>query len=155
MTQEEFLEKLAPCLEHGDLDACVEEAAKLAKEMGIGAKDLLGLSSAQGDRGDHGLAYVLALAAAWSLTAPYKANAYYNAALASKSLGRSTEAEDHYKKALEIDHNFAEAHYNYANLLADLRRNTEAEDHYKKGMCLALINLLRSILETMSTRRII
>jgi hypothetical protein len=26
----EFLQKLAPCIEHGDLDACVEEAAQEA-----------------------------------------------------------------------------------------------------------------------------
>jgi hypothetical protein len=27
---EEFLKKLAPCIERGDLDACVEEAARVA-----------------------------------------------------------------------------------------------------------------------------
>ena len=30
---EEFLQKLAPCIERGDLDACVEEAARVAEEM--------------------------------------------------------------------------------------------------------------------------
>lgn len=30
---EEFLQKLAPCIERGDMDACVEEAARLAGEM--------------------------------------------------------------------------------------------------------------------------
>ena len=34
---EEFLQKLAPCIERGDLDACVEEAARVAREMGVGA----------------------------------------------------------------------------------------------------------------------
>jgi|GEM_PF-1825528 len=33
---QEFLQKLAPCIERGDLDACVEEAARLAREMEIG-----------------------------------------------------------------------------------------------------------------------
>ena len=33
---EEFLKKLAPCIERSDLDACVEEAAQ---EMGVGAED--------------------------------------------------------------------------------------------------------------------
>ncbi len=33
----EFLQKLAPCIERGDLDACVEEATRLAGEMGVGA----------------------------------------------------------------------------------------------------------------------
>ena len=27
---EEFLKKLAPCIERGDLDACLEEAARVA-----------------------------------------------------------------------------------------------------------------------------
>jgi hypothetical protein len=33
---EEFLQKLAPCIERGDLDACVEEAARVAREKGGG-----------------------------------------------------------------------------------------------------------------------
>jgi len=33
----EFLQKLAPYIERSDLDACVEEAAQLLGEMGIGA----------------------------------------------------------------------------------------------------------------------
>ncbi|MFZ3059843.1 MAG: hypothetical protein WA102_08910 [Candidatus Methanoperedens sp.] len=36
---EEFLQKLAPCIERGELEACVEEAARLAREMGIGAEE--------------------------------------------------------------------------------------------------------------------
>ncbi len=35
----EFLKKLAPCIERGELEACVEEAARVAKEMGIEAQD--------------------------------------------------------------------------------------------------------------------
>ncbi|MCZ7401287.1 MAG: hypothetical protein O8C61_03610 [Candidatus Methanoperedens sp.] len=38
---QEFLQKLAPCIERGDLDACVEEAARVAREMGVGAEELL------------------------------------------------------------------------------------------------------------------
>ncbi len=30
---EEFLQKLAPCIERGELEACVEEAARVAKGM--------------------------------------------------------------------------------------------------------------------------
>lgn len=37
---QKFLQKLTPCIERGDLDACVEEAARLAEEMGIGAGEL-------------------------------------------------------------------------------------------------------------------
>jgi len=42
---EEFLQKLAPCIERCDLDACVEAAAWMAREMGMGAQELLDLSS--------------------------------------------------------------------------------------------------------------
>ena len=42
---QEFLKKLAPCIERGDLDACVEEAARVAKEMGVGAEELMELFS--------------------------------------------------------------------------------------------------------------
>jgi hypothetical protein len=30
-----FLQKLAPCIKRGDLDACVEEAVRVAGEMGV------------------------------------------------------------------------------------------------------------------------
>jgi hypothetical protein len=32
---EEFLQKLAPCIERGDLDACVEEAARVARRFAL------------------------------------------------------------------------------------------------------------------------
>lgn len=32
---EEFLQNLAPCIERGELEACVEEAARVAGEMGM------------------------------------------------------------------------------------------------------------------------
>ncbi|MFZ2196245.1 MAG: hypothetical protein WAV13_00820 [Thermodesulfovibrionales bacterium] len=33
---QEFLQKLAPCIERGDLDACVEEAARVAGDGDMG-----------------------------------------------------------------------------------------------------------------------
>jgi hypothetical protein len=36
----EFLQKLAPCIERGDPDACVGEAARMAREMGVGAVEI-------------------------------------------------------------------------------------------------------------------
>lgn len=30
---QEFLQKLAPCIERGELDGCIEEAARLAQEF--------------------------------------------------------------------------------------------------------------------------
>lgn len=40
---EEFLKKLAPCIERGELEKCVKETARVAREMGAGGK-LLELS---------------------------------------------------------------------------------------------------------------
>jgi len=37
---QEFLQKLAPCIERSDLDACVEEVARVAREMGVGRSPL-------------------------------------------------------------------------------------------------------------------
>jgi hypothetical protein len=36
---QEFLQKLAPCIERGDLDAWVEKAAQVARETGICMED--------------------------------------------------------------------------------------------------------------------
>jgi len=33
-----FLQKLAPCIERGELEKCVEEAAQVAEEMEIGRR---------------------------------------------------------------------------------------------------------------------
>ena len=129
MTHEDFLERLAPCIERADLDACAEEAARLAKEAEIDAKELLELSSTMGERANYRLAYVLALAAAEGLDEIYKAKAFSNAGLASHYIGNTTEAEEHYKRALEIKPDCAIAHCNYATLLDDLGRKTEAEEH--------------------------
>ncbi len=130
---EEFLRKLAPCIERGDLDECVEEAARLAGEMGVGAGagELLDLSSGKGTDGRHDFAYVLALAAAQGLEGNEKAIAYYNAGLAAKSLGKLNSSEEQYKLAITADPKLAAAHYNYAILLKELNRKEEAEEQYK------------------------
>jgi Tfp pilus assembly protein PilF len=57
-----------------------------------------------------------------------------NYAVLLADLGRQNEAEDHYKKALDLDPENAAAHNNYANLLKGNDRQTEAEDHYKKAL---------------------
>ena len=91
---EEFLQKLAPCIERGDLDACMEEAARVAREMGVGARELLELSGEKGKAGGYALAYVLALAAAQGLEGEAKAVAYYNSGLAAKYLKKVEKAEE-------------------------------------------------------------
>ncbi len=131
---EEFLQKLAPCIERGELDACVEAAARVAGEMGVGAEELLELSSEKGKGGRYDFTYVLALVAAQGLEGENKATAYNNAGLASKYLNKAEKAEEHYKQAIAADPNYADAHNNYANLLSELKRNDEAEEHYKQAI---------------------
>jgi len=116
---DEFLEKLAPCIEKGDLEACVEEASKLAEEMEISGEELLELSGKFSKEGRHENAYALALAASRVLKDDKQANAYFNAGLSAKSLEYYEKSEEHYKKAIELDPKYALAQNNYANLLAN------------------------------------
>ncbi len=127
----EFLQKLAPCIERGDLDACVEEAARVAQEMGVGAGELLELFTKEGATGKGDFAYVLALAARQVPLGERKAGALYNSGLAASFLGEVDKAKKHYRLAIATNPNDAAAHYDYANLLYELKRKTEAEEHYK------------------------
>ena len=131
---EEFLRKLTPCIERGDLEACVDKAARLAHESGISAAELVDLSEQMGEGGKYDFAYALALAAVQGLEGEYKAEAYYNAGVAARFIGKSKESGEHYKKAIEVDPKDADAHNNYAALLAELDRKSEAEEHYKKAI---------------------
>ncbi|MDD5474468.1 MAG: tetratricopeptide repeat protein [Candidatus Methanoperedens sp.] len=126
----EFLQKLAPCIERGELEACVEEAARVAREIGIGAVKLSFLSWQMGECEKHNFAYTLALAAAPNLKWKEKAKAYSNAGLAAQYLGKLKKAEECFKQSIESYPKYAEANYNYAILLKTLERNEEAEKHY-------------------------
>ena len=130
----EFLHKLEPCIERGELDACVEEATRLANKVGIDALVLLSLSAQMGNAEKHDFAYVLALGAVGELDGSEKAGAYSNAGLAAQSLGNVDKAEIHYLKGIEVDSNYAAVHSNYANLLKELNRKDEAEAHYLKAI---------------------
>ena len=129
-----FLQRLAPCIERGELDVCVEEAVRLAEEMGIDAPALLGLAGKMGNAGKHEFAYVLVLKAVDELDGSEKAMAYSIAGAASQNLGDVYKAETNYLKAIEADPNHAMAHNNYALLLAELNRTDEAEEHYLKAI---------------------
>ena len=131
---EEFLDKLKPCIDRGELDACVDEAARLAEEMGINARDLVELSFQGGMAGTHVLAYVLAGVASQGLEGRDQAVAYSNAGCAAAEIGYTEQAEENYKKAIEICSKHADAHYNYANLLDELNRKEEAEEQYKQAI---------------------
>lgn len=124
---QEFLHKLAPCIERGELEGCVEEAARVAQEMGIGAEELLSLSKAMSD--DY--AYVLGLAATRGLSGKDKAKAYFTAAYAAQYSGKLNEAEQYFKKAIEVAPELKYLHAYYAFLLALSGRKTEALEHYK------------------------
>jgi len=128
---EEFLERLAPCIEKDDLEACVEEASKLAEEMGIGEEVLLGLSGEFGEEGRHDFAYILALAVAPILRDGQQASAYNIAGLAALLLGDHEKSEDYFKKAIELKPEFAQAHYNYAILLARMNEHDKAEKQFQ------------------------
>ncbi len=131
-TTTEFLQKLAPCIERGDLDACMEEAARVAGEIGIGAGEVFDLSVQEQDKGNYAFTYVLALAVAQGLEGKVKANAHYIAGLAAQVIEKTKESEEHYKKAIEIDPDYTAAHRNYAILLQKQHRRQEAEENYKK-----------------------
>ncbi|GFO96471.1 hypothetical protein ig2599ANME_0660 [groundwater metagenome] len=131
---EQFLQKLAPCIERGELEACVEEAARVAREMGVGAGELLELSTDERRNEKYSFAYVIALAAAQELEGGAKAQAYSYAGLASQYAGNIQKAEEYYRKAIEADPKYAERHSNYASLLEELNRNKEAEEQYQKAI---------------------
>ena len=131
---EELLQKLAPCIERGKLEKCVEEAARLTGEMGIGAGEVFDLSVQEKDKGNYAFTYVLALAATQGLEGNEKANAHYIVGLAARAIEKTKESEQNYKKAIEIFPEFAQAHFRYALLLAELDRKNEAEEHYKKAI---------------------
>ncbi|KCZ71404.1 Flp pilus assembly protein TadD [Candidatus Methanoperedens nitroreducens] len=131
---EEFLKKLAPCIERGEPEACVDEAAQIAEEMGIGAEELLNISGERGLDGKHDYAYVLALAAANNLEGEVKSFAYTNAGSAAKFLGKMIDCEDYYKKAIELDTRNVSAINNYAVMLEELNQNEDAEENYKKAI---------------------
>ncbi len=131
---QEFLQKLAPCIERGELDECVGEAARVAGEMGVGAQKLLELSTEKGMDGDDNLAYVLALAAAPGLEGKEKAQAFFNAGVGMIHFGKKKKAEKYYKMVIEFDPLDVAVHNNYGVLLADMNHHKMAEDQYKKAL---------------------
>ena len=131
---EEFLDKLKPCIDKGELDACVDECVGLAKEMGIGAEKLVNLSGQNGESGNHELAYVLALVAVQGMDGKENAGAYLNAAVAAQFNNKLHESEKYYNRAIELNPKFAEAYKNYATLLILLYREDEAEEYFKKAI---------------------
>ena len=57
-----------------------------------------------------------------------------NLGLALAERGRIDEAIEHYRKALDIEPDYAEAHNNLGIALADRGRIDEAMEHYRKAL---------------------
>ncbi|MDW7725930.1 MAG: hypothetical protein SCH70_02275 [Candidatus Methanoperedens sp.] len=104
---EEFLQKLAPCIECGEFEKCGAAAARLVKEMGIGAGDLLELSHAMNIDRKYDFVYVLGLAAAQGLSGKDK-------------------AKDEFKKAVHLDPLNTKARHNL-RALSKIRLDIESE----------------------------
>jgi protein O-mannosyl-transferase len=60
--------------------------------------------------------------------------AYNNLGLVYRNTGRYAEAEQHYKKAIQLDSTFAMAYRNLGDFYANTGRYAEAEQHYKKAI---------------------
>jgi tetratricopeptide (TPR) repeat protein len=131
---EEFLQKLAPCIERGDLDACVEEAARVAREMGIGAEELVNLSAQMIGSEKFEFAYVLALATEQGLEGQEKIRAYGYAGIAAQFIEK---AEEYYKKVIDLNPENSVAHFLLACLLLFYQQNrllSEAKEHLEKAI---------------------
>jgi protein O-mannosyl-transferase len=61
-------------------------------------------------------------------------NVYFNFGNLMMQAGRTDEAFSYYRKALELNPNFAKAHTNYGLLLSDMGRTEEAIAHYLKAL---------------------
>ncbi len=51
-----------------------------------------------------------------------------------RTLGRFDEAQEHYKRAIELDPEYEVTYFNYANLLVEMKRIAEAKMMYEKAL---------------------
>ena len=65
---------------------------------------------------------------------PDNTDALRNLAACMRAQGKPSEAEEFYKKCLDLKGNDALAHANYANLLADIKKMEQAEHHALKAI---------------------
>ncbi len=122
----EFLESKTDRLE----DA-VNLAINFSKENSISPDSLIKLSCSCGFNKMYSLVYVFSKACA-IISTEYikKANAHYNAGVASFLMGRKDEAEKQYLLSLKAYPKSVSTHLCYGNLLRELGRTKEAETQY-------------------------
>ncbi|MFZ2411778.1 MAG: tetratricopeptide repeat protein [Candidatus Methanoperedens sp.] len=132
---EEVLLKLAPCIERGELEKCVEEAARVAREMGVGTGELLKLSFIEGmEKNKYALAYVLALTAEQGLDEHEKWRAYFGAGFAAQNIEKFESALEYYRKAIYLNPNESGLHFLFAGVLYSRKQKNEAEKHFKTAI---------------------
>lgn len=130
---EELIEIVSEFLESetdGFEDAVIL-ATNFSIENSISPDFLIELSCFCGFKESYSLAYIFSKTCAILSTEDIKkANAHYNAGLASIFMGRKEEAEKQYLLSLKTYSKSVSAHLCYGNLLRELGRTNEAENQY-------------------------
>lgn len=131
---EQLVQKFTPCIERGELDACVEKAARLAVDIEIRVDELLDLVWQLISAGKYEFVYVLALGVVDELDDCWKTMMYFSAGFSAQSIGDMRKAETYYLKAIKAEPKLAIPYNHYANLLNKLNRKDEAESNYLKAI---------------------
>ena len=131
---QEFLDKLKPCIDKGELDACVDECVGLAKEMGISPLKLLNLAVYEGlNENKNNLAIALALAAERGISGKDKSIAFFIAGLGA-NIEKIEESTEYYEKAITLNPTEPSFHYHLSAVLYYQNQNNTAEEHLKTAI---------------------
>ncbi|KYK36599.1 MAG: hypothetical protein AYK18_02580 [Theionarchaea archaeon DG-70] len=143
MNVEQVVEEFLKLVNEGKVEQAEKLIVKQAKEREDELAGILLVTGAKiGDEGNYSVALrcfetarkIVKSEAMKELVVQSLGIAHNNYAILLYEINRFEEAEDHYKKALDINPEDADAHYNYAILLKEINRFEEAEDHYKKAL---------------------
>ena len=140
---EEFLDKLKPCIDKGELDACVDEAVRLAEEMEVDSEELLESSAHElFENNKFNLSYVLALTAEKFLIIEDKWRAYILAGFSAQEFLEPKLVEKYYHKAVESNPERSGGDLLLATHLFQHSRLREAEEYIIKAIHYEPNNLL-------------
>ncbi|MBU7011755.1 MAG: tetratricopeptide repeat protein [Theionarchaea archaeon] len=143
MNVEQVVEEFLKLVNEGKVEQAEKLIVKQAKEREDELAGILLVTGAKiGDEGNYSVALrcfetarkIVKSEAMKELVVQSLGIAHNNYAILLYEINRFEEAEDHYKKALDINPEDADAHNNYAILLYEINRFEEAEDHYKKAL---------------------